>query len=267
MTAEMSPDEVMNSFTPANKEFPLAIRLTGKFKTAFPDGPPEESADQKDDSKKDDAAQPDAKKDDKKETPAPGLKESAAENTVILVGDADFLQDQFAVEETESPGGGHVVVPANGDLAFAENAVEQLSGNSDLIAIRSRATRERPFTVVEKMEETAEASYRSKITELQNSLSDTEAKLNDLQQHRAAPDDKNGQQFILSPEQQTELENFRKKEAAVKKELREVSHNLRSQTVSLEDRIKWINIAAMPVLVAAAGLAIALFKRKHSAAQ
>lgn len=270
MTAQMSPDEVMNSFVPVNKEFPLAIRLTGKFKTAFPDGAPKDAADDatKDDAaKKDDANAKDdaAKKDDKKPTPAPALKESAKDNTVILVGDSDMIQDQFEGEEEDSQSGGRVFEATNGNLAFAENAVEQLTGDSNLIAIRSRATRERPFTVVEKMEEAAEANYRSKIAELQNSLSDTEAKLNDLQQHRA--DEKSGQQFILSPEQQAELENFRKKEASVKKELRDVRRNLRSQTDSLENRIKWINIAAMPALVAAAGVALALFKRKRSAAR
>ena len=264
ITAEMSPDEVMNNFVSANKEFPLAIRLAGKFKTAFPDGAPKEAGE-----KKDDAAKPDdtGKKDDKKPAPAPGLKESAGDNTVIMVGDSDMLQDEFTVQEQENPLGAKVIIPANGNLAFAENAVEQLTGDSNLIAIRSRATRERPFTVVEKMQESAGASYRTKITELQSSLSDTEAKLNELQQHRAAADQKNAQQFILSPEQQAELENFRKKEASVKKEIRDVRRNLRSETDSLENRIKWINIAGMPLLVAAAGVALALIKRKRTAAQ
>jgi ABC-type uncharacterized transport system involved in gliding motility auxiliary subunit len=252
MSAQMSGGEVINNFSPANKEFPLAIRLTGRFKTAFPDGPPKENADNKD---------------AKKAAPAAGLKESTAETTVILVGDSDMLQNQVAVNEEENPFGGKMLLPANGNLAFAENAVEQLTGDSNLISVRSRTARARPFTVVQKMEESAEASYRNKIKELEGSLAETQRKLNDLQQHRQSAGDSNSQRFILSPEQQAELENFRKTEAGVKKELKAVRRNLRADTDSLENRVKWLNIAGMPALVTASGIALAILKRKRVAAK
>ena len=259
--AEMSPKEIIDNFTSTKKEYPLAVRLTGKFKTAFPDGAPKDSA-----GKKDDAANPDdpnaPKKDDKSAAPAPGLKESAQENTVILVGDSDMLQDNFAVEEREDQLGRKVMIPSGGNLAFAENAVEQLTGDDNLIAIRSRPTRTRPFIVVEKMEQSAEASERNKDKELESTLTDTEAKINELQQHRADSDQKN----ILSPEEKAELEKLREKKVSVDKEIRQVHRDLNAKTNSLENRIKWINIALMPALVAAAGVAIALVKRKRSAA-
>ena len=259
MTVQMSPEDVLGGFAPANQEYPLAIRLTGKFKTAFPEGAPKASGDEK--------------KEEKKEEPqaaaAPaGLKESAKENTVILVGDSDMLQNPVAVVEQQNPfSGGRMVLPANGNLAFAQNAVEQLSGDGNLISVRSRATRERPFTVVQQMQQAAEASYRSKIKELEASLSETERKLNELQQHRQASGDKSAQRFILSPEQQAELENFRRKEASAKKELKELRRTLRAETDSLENRVKWINIALMPAAVTLAGLGIALLKRKSIAAK
>ena len=254
MSAQMSPEDVLKEFVPANKEFPLAIRLTGKFKTAFPEGAPKASADAKDDKKT--------------EAPVAGLKESAQENTVILVGDSDMLQNQIAVMEQQNPlGGGRMVLPANGNLAFAENAVEALTGDSNLIAVRSRATRERPFTVVQRMQEAASASYRDKIKELEGSLMDTQSKLNELQQHRQASGDKSAQRFILSPEQQAELENFRKTEASVKMQLKDVRRNLRAKTDALENGLKWLNIAGMPALVIVAGISLALTQRKASAAK
>lgn len=252
MTAQMSPDSVINSFIPANKEFPLAIRLTGKFKTAFPAGAPLNPAD---------------KKDEKKTASVEGLKESAQENTVILIGDSDMLQNQIAVIDQQNPFGGRMVLPANGNLAFAQSAVEALSGDSNLIAVRSRASRERPFTVVQQMQEAAESSYRNKIKELEGSLADTQRKLNELQQHRQASGDKSAQRFILSPEQQAELDNFRKTEASVKKQLKDVRRNLRAETDSLENRIKWLNIAGMPAAVTLAGIALAILKRKTVAAK
>jgi wobble nucleotide-excising tRNase len=117
------------------------------------------------------------------------------------------------------------------------------------------------------MQQAAEASYRSKIKELEANVAETEQKLGELQQHRAASGDKNAQRFILSPEQQAELEKFRQTEANSKKELKELRRNLRAETDSLENRVKGINIALMPAAVTLAGLAIALLKRKSTAAK
>src|SRR5205823_10593442 len=115
---------------------------------------------------------------------------------------------------------------------------------------------------VKQMQADAESNYRSKIKELEASLADAQRKLNDLQKSKES-----GQRFILSPEQQQELENFRKKEAEVKKELKDVRKKLRADIDSLENRIKWLNIAGMPALVAASGLALAVFKRNRAAAR
>jgi chaperonin cofactor prefoldin len=145
--------------------------------------------------------------------------------------------------------------------------VEQLTGNQNLIAVRSRAVRERPFTVVQQMQESAEATYRDKIKDLESSLADTERKLSELQQHRAASGDATDQNYILSPEQQADLENFRKTESGVKKQLKDVRRNLRAATDALENRVKWLNIAGMPACVTLAGIGLALFKRKRVAAQ
>ncbi|MDD5350214.1 MAG: GldG family protein [Chthoniobacteraceae bacterium] len=259
MSAQMSPDDVIKEFVPANTEFPLAVRLTGKFKTAFPEGAPKAA----------DAKEGEKKEDKKPEPPAvAGLKESAQENTVILVGDSDMLQNQVAVSEQQNPfGGGRMVLPANGNLAFAQNAVEALTGDSNLIAVRSRTSRDRPFTVVQRMQQAAEASYRDKIRDLEFSLTDTQRKLTELQQRRQASGDKSAQRFILSPEQQTELENFRKTEASVKMQLKEVRRSLRAKTDALENSLKWLNIAGMPAIVIAAGVSIALSQRKKAAAK
>ena len=256
MMAQMAPEDVIKNFAPANKEFAMAVRLTGKFKTAFPQGKPKEPAD---------PSNKDAKKDDKS-APA-GLKESKEENTVVLIGDSDMIQDQITVTPIQNPfGGGRMVMPANGNLAFAQSAVEQLTGDSNLIAVRSRATRERPFTVVRKMQADADASYRNKIKELEGSLAETQRKLNELQQHREG-EAKTAQRFILSAEQQAELAKFRQTEADVKKQLKEVRRNLRADTDALENRVKWINIAGMPLLVAISGLGFSLIKRKRNAAK
>jgi ABC-type uncharacterized transport system involved in gliding motility auxiliary subunit len=137
-----------------------------------------------------------------------------------------------------------------------------LTGDNNLIAVRSRATQSRPFTLVKKMQAEAEDNYRSKIKELEDSLAETQRRLNELQQKK-----EKGQRFILSPEQQSEVDNFRKTEASAKVKLKEERKKLRLDIDSLENRVKWYNIAAMPVIVSLSGVALALYKRKRTAAK
>jgi len=258
MMAQMSGEQIIKEFSASGTEHPIAIRLTGKFKTAFPEGKPKAA-----EPKEGEPPKPEEKKEEK---PAEeSLKESAQENAVVLVGDADMIQDQIAVTEAMNPfGGQRMVMPQNGNLAFAQGAVEQLTGDSNLITVRSRASRERPFTVVKKMQADAESNYRSKIKELEGSLAEAQRKLNELQRSKAS---EGGQRFILSPEQQQEIANFRKKEGDVKKELKEERKKLRTDIDSLENRIKWLNIAGMPALVAASGVLLAMSRRKRQAAR
>ena len=160
-------------------------------------------------------------------------------------------------------GGQRMVSPQNGNLAFAQSAVEQLAGDSNLISVRSRASRERPFTVVKKMQADAEANYRTKIKDMEASLADAQKKLNELQRSKTP---EAGQRFILSPEQQQEIANFRKKETDVKQQLKTERKKLRADIDSLANRIKWINIAGMPVIVAVGGMFLAMSRRKRQAA-
>ena len=113
------------------------------------------------------------------------------------------------------------------------------------------------------MEAEAEARGQAKIDELQQSLNETQQRLSELQQQRTDKD----QRFILSPEQSAELDNFRKKQAEVSRELKQARKDLRKEVVSLETRLEWFNILAMPALVTLAGLGIALVNRKKTSAK
>ncbi len=258
--ANLSGENIIKDFKPSGTAYALAIRLSGKFKTAFQNGKPEEK---KDEDKKEGDKKEGDKKDEKaaEKKPDDSLKETKQDNVVILVGDADMLYDHFALRQMQSPFGA-LSMAMNGNLNFAQNAIEQLAGDNNLIGVRSRATQNRPFTLVKKMQAQAEENYRSKIKELEDSLAETQRRLNELQQKK-----EKGQRFILSPEQQAEVENFRKKEAEVKIKLKEERKKLRRDIDSLENRLKWFNIAAMPLVVSASGLTLAFYKRKRTSAK
>ncbi len=249
---QTSPQAVEQNFKPSGVEYPLAIKLEGRFKTAFPQGKPRPAPE---------GALPDAAHSPDPAAP-PGLKESSEQTVIYLVGDADMLFDPLAVAEMATPFGRPVLMPANGNIDLAVSMVEQLAGDSALATVRSRASRDRPFTVVKRMQAEAEGKFRDKIAELERGLSETQARLAELQRTKNA-----GQQFILTPEQQEEIKAFRAKEASARKELKEVRKTLRREVESLEQRVKWANILAMPLLVAAAGLLIAGYRHRRQRAR
>ena len=246
-TARMQPQKTMDDFKASGTEYPLAVRLKGKFKTSFPEGKPA------------DAPAEGEKKDDKKPA-GDSLKESKTESVVIVVGDVDFLNDQVSFDPQMLQFG--IANPVNGNFAFAQNMIEQLSGDVSLVGTRSRGAVRRPFTVVQKMQAEAEEHYREKIAKLNEELQNAQTQLNEMQQKKAP-----GQKQFLSPEQQSKIAEFQKKQRDTQRELRDVRKNLRQDIDSLENRLKWANIAAVPGLVIAVGLGMFFIRKQRTKAQ
>jgi ABC-type uncharacterized transport system involved in gliding motility auxiliary subunit len=251
--ATLSGEPSTRGFQPTNEEMPLAVRLTGKFHTAFPEGRPKPYAPPRADKKKGD----EKKAEEKAE---PQLKQTAEENTVVLVADVDLLSDGAAVEIQEVFGQ-RVPVPRNGNLALALGMVEQLSGDSALINLRSRASFSKPLTVVREMEARAQQQYLGKIKELEDNLNKTQENLQALQRGKSGT-----ASSILTAEQQAELDNFRQRAVETRRDLKELRKNLRVETDALEFWTKILNIGLVPLLVALAGLALALARRRKQAA-
>jgi ABC-type uncharacterized transport system involved in gliding motility auxiliary subunit len=248
--ATLSGEPSTRGFEPSGEEMPLAIRLTGKFRTAFPEGKPK----------------PFMPREEKKavkapEKPEPHLTESAEENSVVLVADVDMLTDNAAVD-IQDIFGQRLVVPRNGNLNFALSLVDQLAGDPNIITLRSRAAFTRPLTVIREMEARAQQAYLGRIKELEDDLNKTQERLQSLQRTREGK-----QATILTPEQQAELEDFRRRAAETRRDLKELRRNLRVETDTLEFWTKVINIGLVPLLVALAGLLVALVKRSRARAR
>jgi ABC-type uncharacterized transport system involved in gliding motility auxiliary subunit len=239
--ATRAGDEATKGFKPSGKSMPLALRLTGKFKTAFPEG---------------------LKEKDKPVPNTPALRESASENSVILVADVDLLADGAAVDVQEVFGR-RIVVPSNGNLALALGMVEQLAAGEDLISLRSRTAGFRPLTVVRRLEAEAQKQYFGKIQSLEEEKQKTTAKLQELQKAQG-PAGKGASQ-LLSPEQQAELERFKKTYLETNIALKELRKNLRQDAESLVFWTKVTNIALMPLLVTLFGLLFFLLRKRRTA--
>jgi ABC-type uncharacterized transport system involved in gliding motility auxiliary subunit len=246
MLANFSGENILKDFKPSGTRYALAVRLTGKFKTAFPDGEPQE--------KKDDAK-------DTQKKPDASLKETKENNSVVLVGDSDMFYDGFSLRQVNTPIG-TMATALNGNLNFAQNLVEQLSGDNNLIAVRSRAVLAHPFTRIKKIEAEADARYMDKEKELQDSYDKTVARLTELQQQKNP-----NQKYIESPEQKAEIDNLKKTEAKTKSDQKMVEKEKRRDVNSLKHTAEIVNIATMPLLVIFTGVGLAVFKRKRNSAK
>jgi uncharacterized protein YgiM (DUF1202 family) len=116
--------------------------------------------------------------------------------------------------------------------------------------------------VVKDMQAQANARFQAEIAKLQKEVDETNQKLGELQGKKEA-----GQRFVLSKEQQDEIEKFKQKKVQVNKQLKRTRRSLAQDIESLELRTKVMNIAGMPLLVAAAGIALALVRKQKTKAQ
>ena len=222
------PSALYTDYKPGGDHLIVAARLSGKFKTAFPERKEEGS-----------------------------LAESKDDGEIILVADTDILSDRMWVQVR--PFFGQKLMNAfanNGD--FAVNSLDNMAGSSDLISVRGRATSQRPFTTVEVLKRNADERFRAKEQELQKELSDTERKLTELQSAKSKDEAQ-----ILSPEQKSELDNFLKRKLEIRKELRQVRRQLDAEIESLGTRLKLVNIVLMPLLVTLAALAFAWWRNQR----
>jgi ABC-type uncharacterized transport system involved in gliding motility auxiliary subunit len=232
------PASLRDGFKPTGQRYALGVRVTGYLDSAYPNGAP---ADVKA------AAGP----------PAPHLAKSKSPANIVIIADTDMLMDYMWVQTREVFG--QKVAQAfasNGDLVA--NILDNLSGSTALISIRGRASFSRPFERVEALRRLADDRLRSKVMELETELQQTQTKLTELQNKR------NDQgSLMLSPEQEQEIVRFTAEKARARKELRETQRGLNVDIDRLDNRIKVLNIAVAPLIVALVGAFVLAARRRR----
>lgn len=210
----LDPNELYADFSPTGERYAIAVRLTGSLASAFPDREGDGH-----------------------------LAMSREPANIVLVADTDILTDRLWAQAQQFLGQRIVnAFASNGD--FVINAVDNLIGSADLIAVRTRAGSSRPFTTVEALRVDADARFRAKERELQARLQETENKLSELQQAQPS-----GNALSLNAEQQAELLRFQDEKLRIRKDLREVRRQLDEDIRTLGGKLKFINIAGMPLLL------------------
>ncbi|MCH8884969.1 MAG: GldG family protein [SAR324 cluster bacterium] len=243
----LSPSALARSIVPDGKERVAAALLTGSFKSAYPGGPPPPPK-----------PRPAAggKTEPPKKPALPHLTESKQESSVVLIGDVDFISDQFSIEKFNFFGN-VVAKRRNDNFNLVFNAVDFLAGSQDLIYIRSRGRSSRPFTKVSAMLSEAADKFAEEETRLSTKLETVKAKLEAIEKNTPK-----GQKIILTRDQLEEIKAFQLEEERTKKELRKVRKNLRQKIKALGSSLLFGNLLAMPLLVALVGFVV-LFMRNR----
>ena len=223
-----NPNDLLDGFSPRGERYPLAVRVTGPARASLP-APGEANLEH---------------------------REAAVEAgiNVLLMADTDLLTDRMWVQV--QPLFGATAFADNGNLAI--NAVDNMLGNRDLISIRTRATSARPFDRVEEIRVAAERSFRQTEERLQRELEETERRLTELQASKGE-----GELTVISDEQQEEIQRFMDRRLDIRRELRQVQHDLRRDIDRLDTRIKVVNIVLVPALVMVMALVYAVRRRRR----
>lgn len=235
------PAALVRDYQGGGEPLTLAMRVRGEFASAWPDGPPPGDGD-------DGAA---GQGDDD----AVHLAASTAPAELVVVADTDLLQDRFWVS-TQNLLGSSLAIPTAANNSLVINALENLSGDENLVSIRGRGGSSRPFTLLEAVRRDAEQRYLQKERELLDALDATEQRLRELAGQ--AGDDG----LVLGADTEAELDRFRERKVAIRKDLRDVQHNLRQDIESIRGWIRFANIGLVPLLVGIGGIAYAGFRRR-----
>lgn len=228
------PLGLLRSFKPDGERRVIAARLQGPVKSAWPEALPEGV-----------------------EAPADRRTASDGPVSIVLVADTDLLEDR-AWLATQQLLGQQVSLPLADNANLVANALDYLAGSSALAGLRGREVTLRPFTRVEEIRRAAEASYRAKEQELLERLKSLQDKLASLEVKRGED------AALLSAAQRAEIDGFKAELLDTRRELRDVQYALRRDIETLRDRLRLLNIVAVPVLVAVVGVLVALVRRART---
>ena len=212
------PGELQKGFTPSGETYVTAVRVSGSAKTAFPEGIEGFEGE---------------------------LKVATETLQAVIVADTDLLSDRLWVQVQDFFG--QQIVSAFADNGgFITNLVDNLSGSSALIDVRSRGQFSRPFVVVQNLRRQAEEKYLRNAEDLQIRLAETEQKLSELQSSQVEDG-----LLTLTPEQEEALVRFQDEKLKIRKQLRDVRHQLDRDMETLGAMLKLLNILLMPFVLIA----------------
>lgn len=252
------PTLLLDEFVSEEQRHFLAARISGRTASAFADGlpvsepaapPAIDLAGAADGAVEIQASEPEVTL----TIPENHLSESVGDIGVIIVADSDVLADRMWAQSQQVMGQRVInAFASNGD--FVINAMDNLSGSTALINIRSRGRYARPFTRVIELQRAADERLRQEETNLLQQLSETEQQLTALNQNNGG---------AISAAQEAEIERFMQVQLDTRRALREVQFQLNAEIDNLGTTLKLLNTALIPALLVIAALSLAWLRSRR----
>jgi ABC-2 type transport system permease protein len=243
------PAKLMANFTDGTQPVSMGYLVTGRFKSSFPEGIEVEvpAAKSGDDEDKDE--DPNAPKTVKKHIT--GLTQAKDDCAVIVFSDVDFISDQMAYANSFF---GKIVMGDNSALLL--NAVEDLGGSGDLIAIRSRGNFKRPFVVVDKIEQEAEQETAKEVEVINAQIEGFNQKLQNLVSSAKEQD----QQEVLGSTIVQQKRDLELKIHEAQRQLRAIKAKRRERTDALGNKLEVLNMAAVPSVIMVVAVVLGIWR-------
>jgi ABC-2 type transport system permease protein len=223
----LNPEAVASDWEPATARFVIGANLVGKLKSAFPGGPPANSA-------------------APRQAAIPHSGESTREAQIMVISDVDLLADSFFV----GPEG-----DAADNGAFILNGMDILAGSDALVGLRSRTPSARPLVVVERLKAQAQERLLEEQQQLQTRLETATARLDELEAKGAGAGFFSGQSdATLSAAEQAEMTRFRSEVLDTRKRLRGVQEGVRTSVAQVKTMLILLSAFLVPLLIALAGV-------------
>jgi ABC-type uncharacterized transport system involved in gliding motility auxiliary subunit len=237
-----SSDLIRRTVSDGVKPVMLACRITGKFRSNFPDGV---DIEEKKEPAEPEEPAPDKPKEEPKLKHVTGVKEASSDGVVLVFADVDMIADILAYRDVIF---GMAQIGDNASVVL--NALDSLSDSNDLIAIRSRGKAGRPFEVVDKIERETESATADKVSEINDKIKGYQDRLRQL-----GASGEPGKETVVAGAALAERKNIEEEMRKAKKELRELNAGKRQRIESLGMGLETHNIVWAPAMV----LLIAIF--------
>ena len=243
------PADVLQAYSAEDEPFTIAARISGQLSSAFPSGPPPP---------------------DRNDPVEAGLNEIAGDAAgphravsqtpadIIIIADTDMLDDAFYLDPRSDT--------ARGDNAtLILNAIDNLTGGSELANLRSRTPNLRLMTRVNAMRDAAQDEFFSEQAALEARLSESQGRLEELQSVGATGGFFSGDiEADLTPDERLELTELRQSVVDTRESLRGIERDFRRDIDALEDMLRLINIWGGPLIVFLIGLLVWYRKRRRA---
>ena len=254
----MDPKNLARKFHPGVKPVAMGYLLTGRFKSSFPNGISVEVEVEEQDSGESDSEKK-VKEDDKPKTRTEhitGLTQATEDCAVVVFADVDFLSDNVAYRNVFF---GKMIVGDNSALLL--NTIDDLSGSSDLISIRSRGNFRRPFHVVNRIEREAEEQTAAEMEALELAISGYNSEL-----QKIVASAKEGEEEVVGSAIIQQRRALERKIYEAERQKRKIRMKRRERIDALGRRLQRANTLAAPAVILLVAVVLGLrrsIRRRH----